>query len=93
MDTLLEYRAEIDRIDEAIRTLFIQRMETVAKISEWKSSHDIPVYDHAREETVVKNSLEAIENPEYRQYFHEVLTSLMKVSKAYQKALVMRGIL
>ncbi len=93
METLQSYRDQIDQIDQQIRQLFIQRMDTVALIAEWKSAHDIPVFDSSREELIIKKSLESIERKDYKEYYQEVLLSILKVSKDYQKVLVLKGIL
>jgi chorismate mutase len=68
-------------------------MEIIAKISEWKAAHDLPIFDQSREVEVIKNNLDAIENEVMREYYHTVLLSLLKVSKDYQKSLALEGIL
>jgi len=93
METLQTYRDQIDQIDQEMRKLFIQRMETVALIADWKSSHDIPVFDSSREEIIIKRNVDGFERPEYKEFYQEVLLSILKVSKDYQKVLVLRGII
>ena len=42
-------REKIDSIDEQLVRLFAERMETAAKIAEYKKEHGIPVLDRKRE--------------------------------------------
>ncbi len=91
MADLKELRTEIDRIDEKIRLLFLKRMELVNDIAEFKMSQDMTVYDSTREAQVIEKNVSKIENPLYKEYYHEVLNTIMKVSKDYQKYLIIRS--
>ena len=46
---LKDLRTEIDSIDKELISLFEKRMNTAAKIGEYKKQNDIPVYDPQRE--------------------------------------------
>ena len=93
MDDIVTYRNRIDQIDQDIRKLFIQRMETVTKVAKWKSMHNYPIFDPSREESMIQKNVEAIECPDYKKYYQEFLVSLLKVSKEYQIYLLSRGVL
>ena len=46
---LKDYRAEIDRIDKEIVSLFQQRMRTCEGIARYKHANNLPVMDTGRE--------------------------------------------
>ena len=46
---LKDYRAEIDRIDKEIASLFQQRMRTCEGIARYKHANNLPVMDTGRE--------------------------------------------
>ena len=46
----ISYRAQIDEIDDKIVELFTQRMETAAKIADYKKAENLPILDPKREE-------------------------------------------
>jgi len=88
MDQLQTFRDQIDQIDRDMQTLFLRRMEIVAAIAEFKMSQDLSVYDHNREEEVIRKNLERIPDSPYAHYYQRFLENVMKESKAFQKDLV-----
>ncbi len=86
-------RDQIDEIDREMRDLFIKRMDIVKEIADYKMSQDLTVYDHSREEEVIRKNLMPIADSQYKVYYEEVLLTLMKVSKDYQKYLILRSTL
>lgn len=50
MNTLLEYRKEIDKIDSQILSLFAKRFSLVTKIGVYKKSNNLPIVDSKREQ-------------------------------------------
>ncbi len=93
MRDLSEMRQEIDSIDEKIRLLFLKRMTIVNEIADYKMSQDMTVYDSSREKQVIEKNISKIEDPLFQEYYHEVLNTIMKVSKEYQKYLIVRSTL
>jgi len=93
MEELKQYREAIDVIDLEIRNLFIKRMQTVEKIANLKMENDMTVYDHSREDEIIKKNIEPLAESEYLEYYREVLDAILKVSKEYQKALILRSTL
>jgi len=93
MSELSAYREEIDTIDEQIRKLFLRRMEIVGEVASIKMMNDMTVYDHKREEEVINNNSGKIENDLFKEYYLQVLDSILKVSKEYQKYLIFRSTL
>jgi chorismate mutase/prephenate dehydratase len=93
MDQLQSCRQEIDEIDQKIQELFLKRMEIVASIAQFKMTRDLAVYDHDREEEVLRKNLERIKDSPYEPYYRHVLESIMKESKEFQKAIVVRSLI
>lgn len=52
-----KYREEIDRIDDLLLDLFAKRFSLVARIGEYKKTHNLPVIDTEREASVMKRLL------------------------------------
>lgn len=46
-------RSAIDDVDAAILSLVARRIELVLQVAEYKRSREIPIYDPARERTVI----------------------------------------
>lgn len=57
MDTLDEYRKDIDAIDEQLLQLFAKRAEVSQKIGQTKRHAKLPLIDTKRWETLVDNRL------------------------------------
>lgn len=93
MDQLQNYREQIDSIDQKIQELFLQRMEVVAAIAEYKLLRDLPVYDHGREEAVIQKNMERIKESPYAPYYRPILAEILKESKEFQKAIILRSTL
>lgn len=93
MKEIVEYRQAIDDIDDQIRMLFVKRMDMVKKIADYKMAHDLTVYDSSREDKVIARNLMGINSEEYLKYYEEVLHCILKVSKEYQKSMIMGSIL
>jgi monofunctional chorismate mutase len=91
MKDLSSFRQEIDSIDDQIRQLFLTRMEIVGEVAKFKMNEGLTVYDHKREEDVISSNLSKITDDLFKNYYKEVLEQIMKVSKDYQKYLIIRS--
>ncbi|HOP57680.1 MAG TPA: chorismate mutase [Bacillota bacterium] len=91
METLKGYRDRIDDIDAKIRELFLERMTIVDQIAKAKMEKDMQIYDSSREDQVKKKNLNAVKQEEYKEYYSEVLETILKVSKDFQRALIFRS--
>lgn len=85
MDQLQKARAEIDRIDREMATLFFHRMKAVEAVADYKKAHGLPVLDASREDAVVQKNAELFPNDAIRPYYVEFLRDTMKASRHYQK--------
>ncbi len=55
LDKLLTLRRKIDKIDNEILNLILQRLELVKKVSNEKQKRNIPVVDPERESQILTN--------------------------------------
>ena len=87
MNQLEEARKNINAIDQKMAKLFEQRMAEVAKVSEYKIAHGLPILDRGREnEVIVKNS-SFVSEETIRSYYVNFLQSNMDISRRYQQML------
>lgn len=88
MEDLKEVRKRITEIDNKMAELFKARMEEVAKVAEYKKANGLPVFDPEREEQVVANGANRMEDPQLKSYYVNFLKNLMYLSKDYQRNLL-----
>ncbi len=84
MDKLLKAREIINETDKEMALLFEKRMNAVKLVAEYKKERGLPVFDEAREQQVIKNSLLNIEDEEIKEFYVPFLKQTMNVSKRYQ---------
>lgn len=80
-------RESINKLDEEMKRLFIERQETVAKIAKIKYENDMPIFDSKREEEL-KARLSRDLNDNDKKYYLAFLENILKLSKEYQKELI-----
>ncbi len=85
MSKLDENRNKINLVDKEIASLFEKRMGFVKEIAVEKSKSDKNVYDPERENRVIKNAVDALENSSLKEYTTEFFRDMMEVSKKYQQ--------
>ena len=56
-----EFRNKLNRIDDKIVKLFVQRMEVIEEISEYKSNNDIPIKNQSRENYILEKLDERVD--------------------------------
>ncbi len=81
---LIDARKKIDEIDSKIIELYIQRMDTVKKVIEYKIENNIPVLDSNREASMLEKNLSKIDKEEYKKYYESILLGFLKASKDMQ---------
>lgn len=81
---LQQLRDQIDEIDRQIQTLFEQRMETAAKVAEYKKENGLPVFQTGREDQLLEK-IEQRSDPLYRNGARVLFTNLMDISKCLQQ--------
>lgn len=81
-------REEINRIDSEMARLFEERMETAARIAEYKKEHGLSVRDTARETELIDKNRALIKNGELEGYYVQFLKSTIDVSCKYQERIM-----
>ena len=84
---LKECRETLDRIDEQIIALFLERMDTVRHVAEYKKAHDLPILAPAREAEIL-NRVRERSGKEFAPYAATLFETLIYVSREYQKTLL-----
>lgn len=85
---LVEFRQEINEIDEKMIELFKMRMQVVKGIAQYKMENDLEVKDGSREEFIIKKHTENVKDPELRKEIGEFIGCLLKISRDAQKGII-----
>lgn len=81
-----ELRKNIDNIDEKLVELIRERMDTAAKIGEYKRENKLPVYDPARERELY-DRVSDMAGEELGQYTRVLYSAITDISRSYQRKL------
>ena len=74
---IAEIRTKIDTIDNDMLQLFLQRMDLMRGVADYKNAHNLPIVDRAREREVLAKVMDkAGDMEEYAFYFFSKLISL-----------------
>ncbi|MCM1988399.1 chorismate mutase [Oceanirhabdus seepicola] len=84
MKDLNHLREEIDRVNNGLIELFIERMKISEEIGEYKRQKGMKIYDKKREDEIIAEVIEGREE-KYKEYISEFLKELMKMSKEIQE--------
>lgn len=83
MNDLCNIRNRIDRIDDQLLALLLERFALMKDVAEAKKSSGVPLTDSAREESILtRRSSEA---PGYEDEVRDFFSSLMELSKRVQR--------
>lgn len=83
-----QYRKEINRIDDEMLKLYIQRMDVCTKIGEYKKERQLSTYDPDREAEVIEDVLSKVSNPKYADGAAQLFVTLMQVSCELQDRII-----
>ena len=83
---LNELRVKIDEIDSEITRLFLERMEVVTGVAEYKRQNNLPVLDSARERDKLNAIAESV-RPEMESYVRNLYSMIFELSRNYQREL------
>lgn len=81
-------RVAINDIDKEMARLFVERMQAVADVAEYKQQHGMPVQDAEREQQVIRRNAERVEDEELRGLYTLFLQNTMALSRQYQRRLL-----
>ncbi len=85
MDKLESARERINEVDRKMAELWVERMNSVREVSEYKREHGLPVIDTSREAAVIENNQKYVPE-ELRGLYADFLRDVMDVSKSYQRS-------
>lgn len=85
MNNLEIARKQIDDIDEKIKALFIERMQVVEKVLDYKIKNQLPVLDLNREQLLRSARMDKMSDLKYKKYYASFLDSMLEISKTFQK--------
>ncbi|MBP3201238.1 MAG: chorismate mutase [Lachnospiraceae bacterium] len=88
MKDLTMTRENINKIDKEIAKLFEERMNLCKDIAEYKKENSLPIYDANREDSLINNNLNLINDENIKPYYVSFLKSLLNVSKEYQRSIL-----
>lgn len=77
------FRNEIDRIDDQLVDLFVERMNLSQKIAEYKKVHNLPIFMPDRERSVLQRVAER-SGAEMADYTQVLYSMLFELSRSYQ---------
>lgn len=81
---LKQLRGQIDRIDEQLVRLFLQRMEIASDIADYKKEGNLPIWIPAREEEKLLALSEQVP-PHMGDFVQQLYTQLFRLSRDYQQ--------
>ena len=84
MTQLEKYREEIIEVDKQIAKFLEIRFEIVTKIGDYKREKNLPIQDLKRDEVVMKNAIDSLENNTYRKEVEKVFQNIILTSKSIQ---------
>lgn len=82
---LNEIRDEINEVDKKVVELLEKRFNLALKVGQYKISHSLPVFDEKREQTVIKNCTEMLQDKKYHAYLEKIYIEIMNTCKDIQK--------
>lgn len=78
-------RIKIDEIDSALLTLLESRMNISEDVGDLKSKYNIKITDSKREDDIIKNRCERVQNKKFTDGIKEIFYSILKTSRDLQQ--------
>ena len=88
MEKLIEARKIISEADKQIAELFEKRMNAVKQVAEYKKERGLPIFDSAREDEVIRNSMSYIADEDIKELYLPFIKGVIDISKDYQQKLM-----
>ena len=80
---LTQIREEINRVDDQLVKLFVERMELAGQVAAYKREHNMPIFVPAREREILKKVAEQA-GPEFGSYARLLYANIMDLSRSHQ---------
>ena len=89
MDSKLnEARLTIDKIDDEMQRLFLERMHAVKLVAEYKNENNLAIFVPSRENEMKQRLFSNIQDAKLLPYYNDFLENLIENSKEYQKSIL-----
>jgi chorismate mutase/prephenate dehydratase len=82
-----EFRSRIDKLDNQIMELLIDRLNVVKEIGEYKKENNIPVYDKSREDKIYQKIEDYFLLDGHRLFLKSIYNKIMEETKKVQNNL------
>lgn len=82
---LEELRQKINQLDDNLVVLLEQRMNLVSQVADYKQATGKAVLDSKREEVILGQVADRVENPVYKDTILATFKDILKNSRAYQE--------
>ena len=79
---LKDIRNKINLIDKDMAKLFEERMNLAYEVAQYKIKNGLAIEDKVRENQLIKQNVEYIQNDEIKEYYIDFLKDLMNTSTA-----------
>ncbi|MBQ8897548.1 MAG: bifunctional chorismate mutase/prephenate dehydratase [Clostridia bacterium] len=79
---LSEIREQLNKIDDSLLSLFLERMELSGQVARYKLEHNMPIVDRAREREIIARLTARAENSE--RWVHRLYSTIFELSRASQ---------
>ena len=84
---LKDCRNKLDVIDKQLMDLFLERMEIVKAVAEYKKEHGLPILASGREKEIL-DRVRTLSGEEMAPYAQTLFETLLYVSREYQKTII-----
>ncbi|MDV4152189.1 prephenate dehydratase [Clostridium sp. AL.422] len=88
MESLDDYRKEIDSIDRELIALFEKRMNVAIKVGEYKKERNLQIFNGKREEEVIDKNIDLLINKDYSEIARSFFEKIMELSRSLQADLM-----
>lgn len=90
MNQLDELRLDIEKVDKEMCKLFVQRMQLVEKVAEYKIKQKLPIVDKNREHRILEKLKERLpaKHQNLGKYIEAFVHKNLELSKEYQKEII-----
>lgn len=83
---LSEIRANIDKVDDQLLSLFLERMELAEEVAAYKNEHHLPILNKERERAVLAKVTE--KSGEKERYAYHLFSTLFELARSRQAELI-----
>ena len=84
---LKEIRSKIDKIDEQLLNLFVERMKLVGDVACYKKENGLPILNNQREKEILEK-IGSDSPPEFSDYAQALFETLFSLSRDYQNKIL-----